>query len=94
MPEWLCDIIAKLHAKKPEERFQSAKELSELLEQHLAHLQHPSQVPLPPTVARIAKVEDSGKLGASVRPALGRWVKTAIALMALALISVVTVHCF
>src|SRR5262245_1515985 len=25
-PTWLCDIIAKLHAKKPEERFQSAKE--------------------------------------------------------------------
>src|SRR5262249_24501155 len=38
------------HAKQPEERFQSAKELAELLEQHLAHLQQPSQVPLPPPV--------------------------------------------
>ena len=25
MPEWLCDIIAKLHAKKPDDRFQSAR---------------------------------------------------------------------
>ena len=25
VPEWLCDIIAKLHAKDPAERFQSAR---------------------------------------------------------------------
>src|SRR5262249_4250217 len=37
VPEWLCDIIAKLHAKKPAERFQSAKEVADLLRQHLAH---------------------------------------------------------
>ena len=23
-PQWLCDIISKLHAKKPEDRFQNA----------------------------------------------------------------------
>jgi WD40 repeat protein len=51
IPGWLCDTIVKLHAKKPEDRFQSAKEVAELLEQHLAHLQHPSKVPLP-TVAK------------------------------------------
>ena len=48
IPDWLECIIGKLHAKKPEDRFQSAKEVAELLEQHLAHLQHPSKVPLPP----------------------------------------------
>src|SRR5204863_6510514 len=47
VPEWLCDIIAKLHAKKPEDRFQSAKEVAELLQQHLAHLQQPGTVPIP-----------------------------------------------
>jgi 2-keto-4-pentenoate hydratase len=30
-PEWLCEIIARLHAKKPEERFASACEVVDLL---------------------------------------------------------------
>jgi formylglycine-generating enzyme required for sulfatase activity len=30
-PPWLCDIIAKLHAKNPEERFQSAREVADVL---------------------------------------------------------------
>jgi uncharacterized protein (TIGR03067 family) len=50
VPDWLEAIIAKLHAKKPEERFQSAKEVAVLLEQHLAHLQQPSMVPMPAKV--------------------------------------------
>jgi serine/threonine protein kinase/formylglycine-generating enzyme required for sulfatase activity len=61
IPEWLSDIIAKLHAKKPAERFQSAKEVAELLQGHLAHLQQPSKVPLPTKVVLPA---------ASVEPAL------------------------
>ncbi len=32
-PQWLCDIIEKLHAKEPVDRFQSAREVAELLEQ-------------------------------------------------------------
>lgn len=30
-PQWLCDIIAKLHAKKPADRFQSALEVADVL---------------------------------------------------------------
>ena len=30
-PQWLCDIIAKLHAKDPDERFQSAREVADVL---------------------------------------------------------------
>jgi uncharacterized protein (TIGR03067 family) len=52
MPEWLCDIIGKLHAKSPTERFQSAQEVADLLEQHLAQVQQSSLVRLPPPVAR------------------------------------------
>ncbi len=42
-PEWLCAIIAKLHAKKPEERFTSAKEVADLLAEP-----HGQGVPSPP----------------------------------------------
>src|SRR4029077_19520320 len=50
IPEWLCAIIAKLHAKNPEDRFQTAKEVAELLGEHLAHLQQPTQAPRPAPV--------------------------------------------
>jgi serine/threonine-protein kinase len=44
---WLEQIVRKLHAKDPAERFQSAAEVAELLERCLAHLQQPDQHPLP-----------------------------------------------
>ena len=50
IPDWLCDIISKLHAKKPEDRFQTAREVAELLGQHLAHLQQPTVTPRPANV--------------------------------------------
>lgn len=34
-PKWLDEIIAKLHAKEPDDRFQSAKEVSDLLARYL-----------------------------------------------------------
>jgi serine/threonine-protein kinase len=60
IPEWLEAIIAKLHAKKREERFQTANEVAELLGQHLAHLQQPTTVPhpAPVMVARRGKPAD------------------------------------
>jgi hypothetical protein len=50
VPQWLCDLIARLHAKAPAQRIQSAAKVATLLEQHLAHLQQPSLVPQPETV--------------------------------------------
>jgi hypothetical protein len=39
VPEWLCHIIAKLHAKRPEDRFQSAMEVADLLGRCLTNLE-------------------------------------------------------
>ncbi len=53
VPEWLEAIIARLHAKDPAGRFQSAAEVGELLGQHLAHLQQPQVVPLPQPAKKV-----------------------------------------
>jgi RNA polymerase sigma factor (TIGR02999 family) len=45
VPAWLVAVIAKLHAKDPADRFQSAAEVAELLGRHLAQIQRPSIVP-------------------------------------------------
>jgi serine/threonine-protein kinase len=47
IPDWLVEIIEVLHAKDPDERFQSAAEVADLLEQCLAHLKDPELVPAP-----------------------------------------------
>jgi serine/threonine protein kinase/WD40 repeat protein len=53
IPAWLSGIIEKLMAKPPEERFTSAKEVADLLEACLAHVQQPTRTPLP-TAAKLA----------------------------------------
>jgi serine/threonine protein kinase len=45
-PDWLAEIIERLHAKAPADRFQSAGEAADLLEHHLARLQDPSLPPV------------------------------------------------
>jgi len=41
IPDWLAAIVARLHAKDPAKRFQSAGEVADLLARHLAELQQP-----------------------------------------------------
>ncbi len=50
LPPWFVSIVDRLLEKDPAKRFSSAKEVSELLEGCLAHLQQPSSVPLPEAV--------------------------------------------
>jgi serine/threonine protein kinase len=38
IPEWLTEVVDRLHAKKPDDRFQSAQILAELLHRRLAEL--------------------------------------------------------
>lgn len=56
IPEWLCAIVERLHAKLPEERFQSATDLAETLGCYLAHVQQPS-IPLPTALMLAAPPE-------------------------------------
>lgn len=47
IPAWLEQLIQKLHEKSLDQRFQTAAEVSSLLEQCLAHLQQPKVTLLP-----------------------------------------------
>lgn len=51
LPPWFVGIVERLLEKDPSRRFGSAKEVSELLEGCLAHVQQPASVPLPAAVA-------------------------------------------
>ncbi len=41
-PEWLAGIVDRLLQKDPDDRFQTAREVCDVLRQHLAELQHPT----------------------------------------------------
>src|SRR5438552_6838361 len=75
IPDWLCAIITRLHAKDPAERFQSAAEVAELLGQYLAHLQEPALVPMPERVVPAPR-RTSGQ-----GPGRRRWVAAAAVLL-------------
>ena len=55
IPQWLCRIISRLMSKQPDDRFASAREVAELLEACLAHVQQPTAVPLLASLVRPSK---------------------------------------
>ncbi|MDA1049087.1 MAG: serine/threonine-protein kinase [Planctomycetota bacterium] len=54
VPSWLEQIVMKLLAKSRDERFDSAADVAELLEDCLAHVQQPTTTPLPESVATLS----------------------------------------
>jgi serine/threonine protein kinase len=52
VPVELAEIIDRLHAKRPRDRFRSASQVSRLLNRHLAYLRSPNTVPKPRSVGR------------------------------------------
>jgi serine/threonine protein kinase len=81
VPVWLEAIIARLHAKDPAQRFQTASEVAELLGRCLSHWQDPLSVPLPSPLA-------------GVRDGAGRWfVSARWAMSIVVLVSVFVATC-
>ena len=62
IPEWLERVVMRLLEKDREARFQSAEELSQILEQCLAHVQKPATEPLPLAVVPKASFFDRGRI--------------------------------
>ncbi len=54
IPPWLDQIVMTLLAKSPEDRFESAEQVAELLENCLAHTQNPTTTSLPESIATLA----------------------------------------
>ncbi len=55
IPDYLVEVIERLHAKKPDDRFQSAAEVSLLLGEHLARLPQSTPVTTSRRVARLRR---------------------------------------
>jgi formylglycine-generating enzyme required for sulfatase activity/serine/threonine protein kinase len=76
VPEWLCALVARLHAKKPADRFASAKEVAGLLGRCLSELhQHGSvRAPAVSEVVRPARptAKDSPESGSVAAPSSGK----------------------
>jgi uncharacterized protein (TIGR03067 family) len=87
VPTWLCQIISRLMAKRPADRYQSAGEVAELLEACLAHVQRPTAVPLPEEL----HVRRASTLALQRRWSVRRMLATAAAAIALFLAGVVIV---
>jgi WD40 repeat protein len=60
IPDWLGEIVTRLHAKAPAERFPSALEVAERLGAELARLQHPTTITRPAaTTVSLERVQSS-----------------------------------
>ncbi len=79
IPDWLCTIIDRLLAKQPEDRFQTAQEVSDLLGERLAHLQHPS------VVGQVSNLPVAPTAGWKPAPRGQRWSLAAAAALVLLL---------
>lgn len=70
IPEWLAAVVERLQAKNPDQRFQSAAELAELLAQYLADLQLHGSVRAVAMPRRVDKVTKVAPLPRDRRPVL------------------------
>ena len=74
VPDWLCAIVAKLHAKDPGERFASAKEVADVLTRCLSNppgQQGGNISPRPPEPTTLQRSEPPPECGAPRLPECG-----------------------
>ncbi len=76
VPAWLESIVARLMARDPDKRFQTATEVADLLGRCLAHVQQPLAVPLPDEA-----IPEEARPN-SVRTRRRRWAVGGLALLA------------
>lgn len=76
IPTWLCRLVDRLHAKSPDDRYQNAADVAEVLQQCLAHVQTPD-ANLPPEL-----LQPSWLVSAIRRPIMWVGMAAAIALVA------------
>src|SRR5262249_37296677 len=69
-PRWLCDVISKLHAKKPADRFGTAREVADLLGRRLAQMQRAEAVPEVAPAARRPRRSRAGLWAAAAAAVL------------------------
>jgi serine/threonine protein kinase len=89
IPGWFEAIVAKLHAKDAADRFGSADEVADLLAQHLAHLQQPDGVPMPPPMA--ASVPAAAR---PARPARNPWARATVIIAGIVCVTVLSIVLF
>ena len=100
VPQWLCDLIARLHAKKPDDRFATAQEVADLLAKGLQDLPsdgtraalplaaRPAQDAAEPAVPRTPDPGETVALPLRVRPRFaGRRHRVVAASLLLALLA-------
>lgn len=73
-PQWLCEIIAKLHAKNPDDRYKSAREVADVLADCEAQLKTNS------------RLKDFSRIPRGKRPSSGNWKWAAAAVLLLTLL--------
>jgi serine/threonine protein kinase len=90
IPSWLIEIVERLHAKDPADRFHAAAEVGDVLERHLARLQDPS---LPPVAhAWVRRRGLRARSVALLKRTGGRWLAAPLLVLAGALGTVAWTH--
>jgi serine/threonine protein kinase/WD40 repeat protein len=88
IPAWLVDIIGRLHAKRPDDRFQSATDLVRLLGDRVAELQHTKPIPsttiTPPSLRKAADLDSKNAGLRAARPRVVRSLRALAAAIVLA----------
>jgi hypothetical protein len=87
LPPWFIAIVDRLLEKDPSRRFGSAKEVSELLEGCLAHVQQPASVPLP-----AASVARRPRLTIRLRKILSKGTIAVIAILGTGLLGILLMY--